>query len=324
LKDRKFEKVLIALTDGEDNGSSAANNVNSCIALANANKIPIYTVGVGSDVADANLLKLAQSTGGQFFRANTSKELEDIYYKIFNLLSKNIELYFDILGNSTEPYLGTECYEEKYQMAGDTLTFPIFLKSVDNSGLKNQTYTLTLKYNKSMLMPLDSGVTFKKDGTIEIRGMNKSNLDSFPLINLKFLALVGDSECTDFKVMSIKWDIANSQLINSDSYCQICINNCVRNLRQIKVFTNYALSQNFPNPVTDNTAISVTVPEDGNYQLSLYNQMGELVEDNLIKVKLNKGENLIKPDIETLKNGNYFYILRTPSGNFSKMMTIIR
>lgn len=324
LKTRKFAKVLIALTDGEDNSSS--NNLTTCITQAKANNIIVYTVGVGSDVADANLLKLAQSTGGQFFRASTSKELEDIYYKIFNLLSKNIEIYFDVLGNTPLPDLGIDCTNsDKITQMGDTVKYDVHLLNTDSTSFKNQPYTLKIKVNNSLMLPLVSNFKYNSDGTIDIKGVNLGNLDSIPLTTLKFLTLNGDSDCTNIELISIKWDsIAILPVITSDASCRLCLYSCVKNLREVQLFTPFSISQNYPNPFSDKSYIDISIAEEGNYRLSVYNQLGEKLINNLINDKLTSGNHTLVVDSKNLGTGNYLYVLETPNGNFTGIMSIIK
>lgn len=93
-------RVLVLLTDGEDNSSSLPPL--EAAKLAKQYGIKIYTIGVGKKgpvpfpsafgysmvemPIDEDLLKeIASQTGGQFFRATDQKALESIYGKINEL-----------------------------------------------------------------------------------------------------------------------------------------------------------------------------------------------------------------------------------------------
>lgn len=91
----KSNKVLILLTDGQN----TAGNISPAQAneLAINNGVTIYTIGVGADkmlvqsffgsrqvnpsaeLDEDMLSKIAESTGGQYFRARDAKSLEQIY-----------------------------------------------------------------------------------------------------------------------------------------------------------------------------------------------------------------------------------------------------
>lgn len=101
LRERPQEsRVLVLLTDG----ANTAGEVDPLEAAALASKlgIKIYTIGVGSeptassrafslafgsaqsDLDEKTLIKLAEETGGRYFRARNTKEMEEIY----NLIDK--------------------------------------------------------------------------------------------------------------------------------------------------------------------------------------------------------------------------------------------
>jgi uncharacterized protein YegL len=60
-------KIVIAMTDGQDNRS--AYNENSVIASANAKSIPVYTIGFGNSTsANNSLKKIAEKTNASFLK----------------------------------------------------------------------------------------------------------------------------------------------------------------------------------------------------------------------------------------------------------------
>ena len=64
---------IILLSDGEDN---ASNNI---LDTAKEKNIKIYTIGLGQASYDAELKRISNYTGGEFYKAMTSTELIDIY-----------------------------------------------------------------------------------------------------------------------------------------------------------------------------------------------------------------------------------------------------
>jgi hypothetical protein len=204
LEKRPYLKVLVALTDGDDNASKRYFP-QDIINIAKTNKIQVYTIGLGTlrPDADNNLKNIALSTGGQYFKANSSKDLLDIYYRIFNLLSKNIELYFDLVGNCTDPYFAIQCDSLHYRKPGDTIIYQVDLKAVSVQGAMNNNYTIQFSFDKDILVPVDSNISYNGDGRLEIKGINTVNLDSFPLTNVRFMTLLGENRCSDLKLESI-------------------------------------------------------------------------------------------------------------------------
>lgn len=90
------EKVLILLTDGNDTGSQVPPE--KAADIANDNGITIFTVAVGDPAAageeklDETTLKyIAEKTGGEYFWAGNTEELENIYDRLDKLAARKSE-----------------------------------------------------------------------------------------------------------------------------------------------------------------------------------------------------------------------------------------
>jgi len=88
IRDRPAEsRVLILLTDGEN---SAGTDPRQAMQVASEANIRIHTVGIGSgrrsrEIDEQLLSEIAQTTGGQYFRARNPSELEQIYAELDRL-----------------------------------------------------------------------------------------------------------------------------------------------------------------------------------------------------------------------------------------------
>jgi Ca-activated chloride channel homolog len=89
------ERVVLMLTDGMIN--TGAINAEEAIHLARSHDVKIHTIGIGSDLMivqtlfgerqvnpsreldEGFLTAIAQSTGGEYFRARDTEEMENIY-----------------------------------------------------------------------------------------------------------------------------------------------------------------------------------------------------------------------------------------------------
>lgn len=103
-------KVIILLTDGSNN----AGDLSPLMAaeLARAKNVRVYTIGVGSqgkapspvitpfgvqyqnidvEIDEVTLMKIAETTGGNYFRATDEKSLESIYNEIERLEKRKME-----------------------------------------------------------------------------------------------------------------------------------------------------------------------------------------------------------------------------------------
>lgn len=112
LKDSEAKsKIIILLTDGVNNSGEV--DPLTAVEIAKNYGIRIYTIGVGSrgeapypvqtpfgiryqmvpvEIDEALLKKIAESTGGQYFRATDNRTLKDIYNKIDKLEKTKVEV----------------------------------------------------------------------------------------------------------------------------------------------------------------------------------------------------------------------------------------
>ena len=80
-------KVLILLTDGKDTAGNI--KIDDAITYALNHEMKIYTIGYGSDNKEVNesldiptLQKIAEDTGGKFYRATSERSLRHVYESI--------------------------------------------------------------------------------------------------------------------------------------------------------------------------------------------------------------------------------------------------
>ncbi|RKX64965.1 MAG: hypothetical protein DRP42_05575, partial [Tenericutes bacterium] len=79
-------RITILLTDGKCN-SGADQSCSNAIAIAIANHITIYTIGLGSNIDEPLLQRVASETGGKYYNAPSSSELQRIYQTIAQEIS---------------------------------------------------------------------------------------------------------------------------------------------------------------------------------------------------------------------------------------------
>ena len=101
-------KVSLIFTDGYENSSSKL--LTDAISQAQANKVRVYTVGLGSDCSMINctdLQNLAASTGGTFAIATDPTQLQTQFDNMFNATKASgcINVQFSV--NSAPPVAGT-------------------------------------------------------------------------------------------------------------------------------------------------------------------------------------------------------------------------
>jgi len=87
--------------------------------------------------------------------------------------------------------------------------------------------------------------------------------------------------------------------------------------------TTFALEQNYPNPFNPTTIINYSIPVAGNYQLKVYNIIGEEVV-TLLNNNVNAGNYSINFDASRLSSGVYLYRLIGNNVNLVKKMVLLK
>lgn len=93
IKESDGVKVLVVLTDGQDNSSKS--KWNDVVDKANKAEIPIYIIGLG-DVNKDTLQLISKSTKGQFYFTQSSTSLDTVYAAI----SKQVQAFYNLVYSS--------------------------------------------------------------------------------------------------------------------------------------------------------------------------------------------------------------------------------
>lgn len=122
-------KCVIAFTDGYDNRS--ASSVQDVIDYANLYQVPIFIIGIGSDVETDVLRNIAESTGGFYKSVDyVDSSFEDIYSEIYRVQK---EIY-------CLEYLATDDNMNKEQ------DISIYVHNRENGGQAECQYTASYDY----------------------------------------------------------------------------------------------------------------------------------------------------------------------------------
>jgi hypothetical protein len=87
-----------------------------------------------------------------------------------------------------------------------------------------------------------------------------------------------------------------------------------------EVPTGLSISQNYPNPFYDKTAIEFTLPENGTVKVALYDILGREVQ-TLMQGYQDAGKHAIDVDATQLASGTYVLVLEMGQQRVSKMIT---
>ena len=86
---------------------------------------------------------------------------------------------------------------------------------------------------------------------------------------------------------------------------------------------NYELSQNYPNPFNPSTTIRFSVSESSMTNLSIFNSLGEKVEELINEVK-EPGLYTVEFNAKDFRSGIYFYKLQSDNFNNTKKMILVK
>jgi hypothetical protein len=85
----------------------------------------------------------------------------------------------------------------------------------------------------------------------------------------------------------------------------------------------FELSQNYPNPFNPATIINYSVPVQGKVKLSVYNSMGQLVDELVNEVQAS-GSYSVSFNGSSLSSGVYLYRIESGSFTETKKMILIK
>jgi hypothetical protein len=94
IKQEEGNKAVIVLTDGKD--TKAGLTLEDCINNIKMSGVPVFTIGLGKDIDESNLVMISQVTGGRYFKAPDSSRLKEIYELILAQLEKQYWIKYRI------------------------------------------------------------------------------------------------------------------------------------------------------------------------------------------------------------------------------------
>lgn len=211
--------------------------------------------------------------------------------------------------------------------AGDRILFPLVLAAPEIlSELGSNTFTATIRFDKTLLRPVGStpmGVIDGPDRVITITGTRPESLTDGPLVQLEFVAMLGDTDETALTLDDFTWDEVNvhARTVNGTfRLTGLCLAGGTRLLR---ADGEMGLKPSRPNPATGITEIEYETVEHGWTRLSICDPTGRRVA-TLVDASLDPGRYLVTFDAGGLASGLYVYTLETPTQRLSRTMVVAR
>jgi VWFA-related protein len=98
LKDQTGRKAVVLLSDGvDDDGDGrqlSAHSVQEVLDLAKQVNVPIFTIGLGAEMDESVLKRIAAETGASYFKAPQAAELTKMYESIGQQLSGQYMIHY--------------------------------------------------------------------------------------------------------------------------------------------------------------------------------------------------------------------------------------
>lgn len=100
--------------------------------------------------------------------------------------------------------------------------------------------------------------------------------------------------------------------------------NLISDIKENNIIPNtLSLNQNYPNPFNPTTTISFTIPMNSDCSLSIYNILGQLINEYKYN-NLNAGYHEIVFNASSLASGAYFYSIKYKNSTLTKKMLLIK
>ena len=200
---------------------------------------------------------------------------------------------------------------------GETVSVPIKVKNIGSYGFPSNVegfYTY-LKFNSTLLEPIgtfDEDVVKDYERRIKISLPKTFGADSV-LRRIEFKVGFGNDTISPL-TLEYTHPIGLGNIVLNEESGSFKINNLCFDggIRLFDPIGRLSLAPNIPNPVTDVTKINFEIIENGMTKLYITDILGNQVVE-LINQDLREGKYEITLNLSTLPQGNYNYVLKTPT-----------
>ncbi len=220
---------------------------------------------------------------------------------------------FEIKGSSSQARLIVKSIETA-AYAGEEISVPIISDLAENlidAGITSIDFDLS--YNPTLLATADYSADIVSDSMayIHLTNIPINEIAGSTLLNIKFIAGLGNAEFCDLRFSNVKMNSGIADLTTIDgkfNLLGICNEGGTRLINPLDNNFIFTIS---PNPSDGNVAISINLIENGAKSLKMYDYNGVLIES--IDLSNELGEISLNLNTEKYTNGLYFVHFQTPT-----------
>ena len=205
-------RAVILLTDGRPYGNQQYT-LADCIALAQANKIRVFAIGLGNNVNEPPLQQLARETGGTYYYSPSGDDLVDIYKEISTVISQ----YFQ----ECEIQFQSTCPDGSTRTLEVTVGSPVQLQANPTlgytacPGTDTKVKIFKAPYDPSQFEDIDiklGEVTVTGGGTVDVPLVLDTFVDD--VFNKATFTVLFDNSCSKFNKITTKNHLLDGVLIS--------------------------------------------------------------------------------------------------------------
>ena len=198
--------------------------------------------------------------------------------------------------------------------AGERITVPLMLESSRGlRSLASRRFTARIRYNGSLLEPLDSATPCTWENGACIITVTGTAPDSAGLlIDIPFRARLGTAPTTPLEIEEFRWESGRATQVMKRHGEFFLLDLCVVG-DTIRLFFDAdpsAITLVTPNPVDADAVISYALAEDGPTELILVDALGRVI-DRYIDAPMVSGRYTLPVSFAAVPVGKYFLLLRT-------------
>ena len=146
----------------------------------------------------------------------------------------------------------------------------------------------------------------------ELKAANMEMLYNFDGVNTRILVYSMKGESFSGEVISVNGEIITIDMADYEG----------NPVTAKWIPSEFGLNQNYPNPFNPTTTLSFLLPKTADYQISIYNVSGQLVET--LSGAAEAGIVEIEWDASNMASGVYFYRLKAENFSDTKKMVLLK